>query len=228
MRPTLQQKTVPNLMSGLTFIELIVVISIIAIFASVLLFNYRSFLYYISTQNVAQEIALQAAKTQKLAISGTNPALFAGNPDIPYHRPTYGLYFRVDPTDSNSDNIHDWSKKFVIFADLDASRVYDGDSNPDTPCGSAECIQEIQLDTKEVIDMICFNEMTGPSGCIENENDDNQGVSISFQRPFPDAVINNPDFSGANDVEIYIKPLSGSSKKIIIWSTGQVSIQSAS
>lgn len=78
---------------GVTFIELVVVISIFSIIAGTLLVNFSRFGRNVTIQNLAQDIALQINEVQKEAISGRTSDLIADCNRIRSDcSPRYGIY----------------------------------------------------------------------------------------------------------------------------------------
>ena len=59
-----------NYNRGMTYVELIVVLSIFSIMTSVVLFNYGAFQAKVDIKNLASDIALKIVEAQKSALSG--------------------------------------------------------------------------------------------------------------------------------------------------------------
>jgi prepilin-type N-terminal cleavage/methylation domain-containing protein len=94
-----------NKKAGVTLIELMVVISIFAIISATVIVDYRSFSSSISTQNLADDIALSIRKAQGYAIGvrGYNN-IFNG----------YGIHFALDIKDVEGP-YYCSSKLFILF-----------------------------------------------------------------------------------------------------------------
>jgi prepilin-type N-terminal cleavage/methylation domain-containing protein len=93
---------------GMTYVELIVVLSIFAVMTSVVLFNYGDFQSRVDVKNLTTDIALQIVQAQKSSIAGKlPPASQTGQWDTTW-KPSYGVFFNPVPDD------HD----FVYFTDL--------------------------------------------------------------------------------------------------------------
>ena len=89
---------------GMTYVELIVVLSIFFIMSGVVLGNYGSFQKKIEIKNLANDIAQTILKAQKDSIAGLN-----GDSFIAPSKPSYGIYF---------DTSDDAAKaQFIYFAD---------------------------------------------------------------------------------------------------------------
>ncbi len=97
---------------GMTYVELIVVLSIFAVMSSIVLFNYGEFQAKVDIKNLASDIALKIVEAQKSALSGNSPNLFSG-----LMKPSYGVYF------DTADPIH-----FIYFADKDNNGIYSSSS----------------------------------------------------------------------------------------------------
>lgn len=223
-----------NYQSGFTFMELIVVIAIMAIMESIIMFNYKDFTSNISLKNLASDIALSIKKAQTLALSGRSDG-FAQDTDLDINNfanrqsPTYGAFFAND-ADGTVQNVHK-QNEFVIFKDRDFSGDYYAGSDCETvniPGTNTECLDRITVPTKEKIDKICVDVGTQAETCSVNSF---KGLAITFKRPYPDAIINLVD--SQNNVlstnhlnaEITISPANDSnavSRVIRITNLGQI------
>src|SRR5674476_904401 len=97
--------------AGMSYIELIVVLSIFAVISSVVIFNYGDFQAKVDIKNLASDIALQVVQAQKSSMSGLLPTL---TPTVSPWKPSYGVYFNmVTP------------KQFVYFVDLNNAYGYE-------------------------------------------------------------------------------------------------------
>jgi prepilin-type N-terminal cleavage/methylation domain-containing protein len=105
----MNKKTQTN--KGMTYVELIVVLSIFSVLSSVVIFNYGDFQAKIDVKNLASDIALKVVEAQKSSLSGK----FDPNASLGW-KPSYGVYFEMaKPT------------QFVYFADLNNDGVYNED-----------------------------------------------------------------------------------------------------
>jgi len=189
---------------GMTFIELIVVITIFSVLASVILFRFTDFSANVNVQNLAQEVALTIHQAQSNAISGVFDTRFNGN------APTYGVNFSIDNP-----------KQFIYFIDSTRDGKYFND--PNILCGNldTECLDRIEFTGDGVISEICVNKNTEPSSM----NCDVQELFITFTRPFPEAVIRRDNQDNVfSDAEITIDGEKGAPRSVIIWATGQISV----
>lgn len=106
---------------GMTYVELIVVISIVALLSTVSLFNYSEFQDRVDIKNLANDVALKITEAQKNSISGR---VASGTP-VGW-RPSYGVYFDI------SNN-----KTFNTFTDINGDKKY--------TCGGVECTNAINI-----------------------------------------------------------------------------------
>jgi Tfp pilus assembly protein FimT len=169
--------------SGLTFLELIFVISIFGIMASIVLFRFDSFAKRVTLNNLAQDIALRIVEAQKSAISGilNQSAVTAGV------KPTYGVYFESSPV-PNTAVSGPQNTQFVYFIDLNGNKQYDAPVSG-CPVGS-ECLSITAIATGEYISDICYTSIN--QSCTSSAGSSG-ATHISFTRPFPDASITIKD-----------------------------------
>ena len=127
----------------MTYIELIVVLSIFAVMSSIGLLNYKAFQAKVDIKNLANEIALKFVQAQKEATSGKLPVF--SYPAVDPWKPSYGLYF--DPTDTDTS--------FIYFVDLDNGGDFDAPFNicPNINA-SIDCIEIITITKGNRIDKI--------------------------------------------------------------------------
>ncbi|MFA7285533.1 MAG: type II secretion system protein [Candidatus Paceibacterota bacterium] len=143
---------------GMTYVELIVVISIVALLSTVSLFNYGEFQDRVDIKNLANDVALKVTEAQKNSIAGRVPATGA-----PLNwRPSYGVYF-----DINTD------KTFNIFTDINGDKKY--------TCPGAECTSGINITKGNYISHVEYF-------LNDNPNPINNPLHITFTRPNSGAV----------------------------------------
>jgi len=113
--------------------------------------------------------------------------------------PGYGVHFDVASPGS-----------FILFADINGDNAYSG---------SSEDVESFKIQTGEKVSSICANEKTLPSaGCAFSRAD------IIFWRPNP-FVILKADGSSFSDLEIKLTSPRGQTKKVVILSSGQISVE---
>lgn len=219
-------KNFKNKKSGVTIIELMVVISIFAVISSTILVNYRDFSSSISTQNLADDIALSIRKAQGYAIGvrGYNN-IFSG----------YGIHFAIN-INGVVGPYYGSNKLFILFANINPNNNnrYDYTGGDLKICGEPlaenECLEALSITSSNYISSI---EVMISGGNKERLVD---VLDISFNRPNPEPLFCarlNDDLSDqclyGKDV-IYAKIIVSSlkdpdiSKIIIIYNNGQISV----
>ncbi len=193
---------------GMTYVELIVVLSIFGIMSSIVMFNYNDFQAKVDIKNLANDIALEIVKAQKSAMGGKLPPqaqvqyLLANNPDW---KPSYGVYF-----DTSSSG----QKSFDYFVDLDGDKALN-----DFSCsGNNECLAKIDITKGNFVSKI----EAVPFAHIDR-------LSIIFTRPDSGAVFTKYESENtvlsSSSVQIIISSKDGSAKaKINVYSSGRIQI----
>jgi len=104
-------KKFSNYQAGMTYVELIVVLSIFSIMTSITIFNYNKFEAKVDIKILANDIASKIVEAQKSAISGKWNSLASSN-----WKPSYGINFDL------ADNTH-----FTYFANIGdiGDNIYD-------------------------------------------------------------------------------------------------------
>lgn len=206
--------------AGLTFLELIFVISIFAIMASIVLFRFDSFNKRVSMNNLAQDIALRIVEAQKAAISGSlnSNSLAAGV------KPTYGVYFESNSVPSSAAGSN--NGQFVYFVDLNGNKQYDA---PVSGCpNTSECVSITSISTGEYLSDICY--VSTNQACASPSS--SGAAHITFTRPFPDASLTVKDgstlFPPSVTSDVFIELSSPADdtlhKTIVVTSLGQVRV----
>lgn len=170
---------------GMTYVELIVVLSIFSIMSAVALFDYGKFEARVDIKNLANDIALQIVGAQKNAMAGKLAiASF-------FDKPAYGVYFKL------VDN-----KQFISFADIDDSKSYNtGDESFVIDITRNNTIKQITVTDSdcsgEVNDLNIVFKRPDSSALVSTSNFDCSGFSKV------DIYIASPDGAYAN---IYVYP----------------------
>lgn len=184
---------------GFTIFETIVVVGIMVIVASLILANYPGFNERLGVRRATEEIASSVRQTQAYGLGvkefGTGSGRFPG----------YGLYF--DKSVPNS---------YVFFADIPLSPGQPGNYQYD---GSSEKISEINITGGVQIADLCANQKQATIGPCGLAN-----LTAIYLRPQPQVTLKSGGFSYA-DIEIKIMGPRGTTKTIILWLSGQVSIE---
>lgn len=201
-----------NTRSGFTLIELMVTVGIFVLLSTVALVNFRQVDNSLILQNVAHQVALVVRKAQ---ISGISVQGIKSGTSTVF--PSYGVNF--DITGPPPHNF------FRLFADLPTglgNGVFNGIACPGAIVLGDECVQKYTLAEGYTIKELWGDKKTTPPGTSLTNLD------ITFRRPNPDALmIGNTGTppSGFSDGEIVIQSRLGQTKTIIIWKTGQISIE---
>lgn len=187
-----------KLNGGMTYVELIVVLSIFSIVSGVVIFDYGRFQSKVNLKNLSNDIALKIVQAQKDAMSG----LLATGAS-PSWKPAYGVYFNI--TDSN--------KRFFYIKDLDNGDDYDGSSG----CTS-ECMDNIAITGGNTVSAFS---VTGTGSCTSITS-----MTIVFTRPDSSAKIttNQPACTQISYAEITLSSPKAVTTKVKVYSSGRVQI----
>lgn len=187
---------------GFTLIELLVTIGIFILLSTVVMVNFRQVDNSLVLQNVAHQVALVIRKAQ---ISGISVQGISSGGSTVF--PSYGVNFDITRNTS-----------FALFADINTKNKL-----LDSACSSVECIQRYTLANGYTIKNIYGNQKTNAPGSGTSLD----RLDITFTRPNPDALIvgNSVTTSPFSDAEIVIQSRQGITKTIVIWRTGQISIE---
>lgn len=184
---------------GFTLVELLVTMGIFTLLTSMTVANYRSVDNTLLLNALANKVALSVRQAQ---ISGT-----ATRQDVT----GTGTF-----TNGYGINFTNNSTRYIYFIDrgLPGNKRYD----------SGELLETYNLGGGFAITDICVNEKTGTPSCGLSR------VDVTFIRPNPDATIQiEGNECGTehhcSDAEISFESLSGSVRKVVIWVTGQISIE---
>lgn len=215
---------------GFTLVEMMVVVGIFAMVATVLLFNYSNFSTTVAVRTLAQDIGLSVRKAQAYAISVRSITGAGGMRSDMF--PAYGISFSVDG--SPAIPYAPSTSSFSIFADVSESNNnisnYRFDNNG--VCGGVpgigqECVESLSIKSSTRIVSLCTDSPNANS-CFTPQTGGT--VNVVFRRPNPDAVICvvNPGGNCIGQPSSYLKVTVQSSKGtqrvITIWNTGQISI----
>jgi len=194
--------------TGLTLIELMVVISIFMIITGITIFNYGKFDSSSSVQNLADDIALTVRRAQGYAIGvhGIGSSFDEG----------YGVRFT---TSTNGQGNSGSNTSFVLFADTNNNFEYDNYLN--SVCGSFqngdECLEVLNIKSADEIKGIFL-----PGDSVSKST-----VDITFKRPNPEPIFYVDGYpQGVNYIKIKISSSSndGLDKYITISNNGQISV----
>jgi len=188
----------------MTYVELIIVLSIFSIISSTVIFNYGDFQAKVDIKNLASDIALQVVGAQKSALSGLLPPAAQQALEVPNWKPAYGVYFEM------SDN-----KNFLYFTDLDQNNNF-----TDIACsGGDECLNKISI-TKN--DFISNLDVFYQDSSTASLND----LMITFTRPNSTPVIASSVGLGPNIsyVQVTISSPKNITGVIKLYQSGRIQI----
>ena len=197
---------------GMTYVELIVVLSIFGIMSSVVLVNYKDYSSQIDVKTLANDIALKVVEAQKSATSG-KLAPAGHNPQVVDWKPSFGIYFKSGLT---------LGKDFVYFTDLYNAGYCD--NSCDTPTSGADYLDTINLSKGNYIKEIKVFDSSNNSQQFSN-------LSIIFTRSSSGmsvATYNGTTFtplSGVYYVLITVSSPSAITSSIEIYSSGRIQIK---
>lgn len=188
----------------MSYIELIIVLSIFALMSSVVLYNHRGFQAKVDIKNLANDIALKIVEAQKSANFGSLPPSPQLGMIISGWKPSYGVHF-----DLSADN-----KRFIYFTDVNNNDVYEGST-----CGG-ECLESITItkgNSISAIDVFYQGSSTGSSF---------SNMTISFARPSlgADFYSSSAFTSSINYIQITITSPDSASARIRVYPSGRIEI----
>lgn len=204
---------------GMTTIELIVVLAIVAVVSAVIVFNYSDFRSKVTLRSLAQDTALAIRKAQTYA---TSIRSLAGASSDTNEFPAYGISLSVEQETSPDEGTPSKSR-FVLFADMEDGGSSDGIYNNGGRCGTPsigeECVESFSFLSLDRITKLCTD-----NGCVTGGS-----VDILFRRPAPDAIICEVTGGSCNIVasyvEIHLQAPSGETRIVTVWNTGQISVE---
>lgn len=163
-----------KLNKAMTYIELIVVLAIFSMMASISTYNYGQFQTKIDLQNLSSDVALKASQAEKDASSGRIPPLAAGRDPLPTWKPSYGLYFNQSSSFANP------GKSFIYFVDVNNNHLYDGPDIPSIQSGAAcigECLEVINITKGNYVSDVTAIGLNGSQTALSSLS------ALSFTRP---------------------------------------------
>ncbi len=185
----------------MTYVELIVVLSIFSVVSSVVMFNYGGFQDRIEIKNLASDIAQEIVQAQRSALSGLMPASGAAAG----WKPSYGVYFNLSPVTEN--------KSFIYFIDQSNAGFFDG-----TGC-TGECLSKISITKNNYLESLRVYYLDNTSASLSN-------LAITFSRPDSTAKMsgNGALLSNVSYAEIRVRSPKNSVAIIKIYPAGRIEI----
>jgi len=212
------QATGYKLNQGMTYVELIVVLSIFSVMSSIVLFNHGAFQAKVDIKNLTSDIALRIVEAQKSALSGKWPPLSKQSliSDVSVWKPSYGVYFNTVGDDS-VDN-----KSFIYFTDIDSpaqNGVFDNYGGLDC---SGECLDKVTITKGNTISRLDVFYKGDSSPYSLND------LTVAFKRPNSRAIINsNPLIDPVrilDYVRISVASPSGTTGTIKLYPSGRLQV----
>lgn len=205
--------TVLSKVEGFTLVEALVTLGIMATIFSVILFNQADYTAGSSLNNAADEVYVLLRQAQ---IYGVGVKEFT--PGSTEFDVSYGVSFNT--SGSGSDDA------YIFFADRGVlNQRYDSGWNCPTG-GSSECISKTLLTRGITISNVCYVRNNDTESCSP------RGADITFKRPDTAAQIKMINSSGnemsvpnLKAAKIELTSPDGVDKTILIYQTGQISIQ---
>lgn len=185
---------------GFTLIEFVVIMSIFAVMASVVLFNFSGFSSNISLSNLAHDVALSIRQAQVYGQSGAGSQTSSNIDPAPR-----GIYF-----ESTGGG---YSSTFIFYRDGNADYQYDPGDPRDTS------IDEVTIQSGDLITSI-------ETGAGQNNGSNcTDDVTINFKRPDPNPYIT----CGSGGVDTYalltLTSPQGDIREVEVFPTGQISVK---
>ncbi len=202
-------------MKGYTLLETIVATGIILIFLATVFASYPRLTEMVNLQRGIQLLALNIRRAQVYGITvKENPA---GSGEFP----AYGIHFDFNDVELGN-------KAYILFADSFPPVVppVETPGNNKYDSGQGEKLSTEQVPSPGYIFQLCSNLKNGATpGCPADCG--MTGMDIVFKRPVPDIYLSSspPVRTGCSDVEIQVKSPRGFQKQVVIWRTGQISVE---
>ena len=188
---------------GMSYVELIVVLSIFSVMSVLIIFSYKEFQARVDIKNLANDIALKIVEAQKASVFGKFPRVAQQASITPTWKPSYGVY--INP---GSDN-----KSFIYFVDLNNNNIYEGGD-----C-TGECVEKISITKENSISSLDVFYQNSTSGSISD-------ITLSFKRPDSTAVFRSSTGLNPNISYIQITIVSPElvQSNIKVYSSGRIQI----
>jgi prepilin-type N-terminal cleavage/methylation domain-containing protein len=193
--------------AGFTLIELIISISIFAFMTILLMAKYGNFSNGVLVTNMAYDVALTVRQAQSFGLNVKEsigyPCLSSDGSFRDTFQCSYGVHFNSNAAAHS---------QFVFFVDS-------GDPNSGSIVGQFDLGDHImntyQIKKGGYIDKLCVDSTCGSTvGTLD----------VMYKRPNPNAIIKSGSIPYTY-AEIQLKTPDGSSKKVVVRQSGQISIE---
>lgn len=204
-----------NFKKGFTLVELLVAIAIFTVMTSILVVKYGGFSEGMTLTNLAYDIALTLREAQSYGINVSDEGNLTGSRG--QFNTAYGVYFV-----KSSNNNLGVDTTFRLYGDYDAR-----DTNGRVGySGGVENIRVMTMKNGNKIESLC----------VKNSEDGTCSpvllVDIQFKRPDPSPVIYGSTVTTArskyNHAEIGVVSPNGSRRKVVVRTSGQISVEESS
>ncbi len=181
---------------GFTVVELVIVLTIMVTITSLILTNYPGFNERLAARAVSEDVASNIRLAQAYGLG-----VKESSSDL---FPGYGIYFQSAIANS-----------YVLFAD----------NNNDSTYQTSEKIKDLAIQTSVQIYDLCVNVKQAPPGTCGLAS-----LTAFFRRPTPIVSLKGEQTIGgtvvpASDIEIKIRGARGTVKTIVVWLSGQISVE---
>lgn len=183
-------------------------VAIMVVISTIIASNQSTYTSGASLKNVANDLSLSMRQAQVYGISVKELT-----PGSNTFTTGYGMSFDLSAAPVGDD------KSFIFFADRDVDGVYS--DTWDCPLGGAsECLDKTVLTSGNYVSDLCIIDASG-------ENCDGiTRLDISFVRPAIEAKIYyNGGSTGVRGARIMLSSPDGKDNSVVIYTTGQISVQ---
>ena len=211
MREIIKKIISKNKQAGMTYVELIVVLSIFAVVTGTVIFNYQDFQEKVDIKNLANDVALKFVEAQKNSTSGKLP--WFTPPDG--WKPSYGIYINTTSGTYTGDKV------FYSFIDVfPVDKKFDGLM---ANCPTSECIERFLLTKGNFINDKYISYLNG------NTDDIPSGISMTYTRPDSTMTVrrdgDSAPLQNVNYVFIRLESPGGKMADLYIYASGRIEIR---